>query len=237
MFNTPIPKLPHLDWDSLDATPLTHINEPLCVIPTSKKLTAFPFYFANDVKHAINICVARQTVVQKLQQAADLLPVDIGIVVLDAWRSRDVQQALQEDIGKVVKQTYPELNAQEQQALLAQFVAPADDNFISPHLTGGSVDITLFDIKSGEWLDMGANFDEPTQRSYTHFYEDQPESAACSNRRLLYGVMTAVGFSNLPSEWWHFDYGNALWAHYTQQEQAIYGAIQWEVITAAQLLA
>ncbi|GAA0312987.1 M15 family metallopeptidase [Psychrobacter aestuarii] len=228
MFGHPIPKLPQHDWDGLDATHIVHADEPLQIIPTSDKLKSFPFYFAHDVKHALNLCVARQTVVQKLQQAAALLPAHIGIVVLDAWRPRAVQQALQDDIGHVVKQTYPELNEQEQQALLAQFVAPADSDFISPHLTGGSVDITLFDINSGEWLDMGAGFDEPTERSYTHFYEDQPESAACGNRRLLYWAMASVGFSNLPTEWWHFDYGNALWAHYANEQHALYGAIQWE---------
>ena len=116
----------------------------------------------------------------------------------------------------------------DQQEILSDFVAPVGPNFISPHLTGGSVDITLFDVATGEWLDMGADFDEPTERSYTHFYEDQPEHMACTNRRLLYSVMTAAGFSNLPTEWWHFDYGNPLWAHYNQQNHAIYGAAHWE---------
>ena len=32
------------------------------------------------------------------------------------------------------------------------------------------------------------------------------------NRRLLYSAMIDTGFTNLPSEWWHYDYGDENWA-------------------------
>ena len=32
---------------------------------------------------------------------------------------------------------------------------------------------------------------------------------------MLYNVMTAAGFTNLPSEWWHYDYGDNMWAQLT----------------------
>lgn len=34
------------------------------------------------------------------------------------------------------------------------------------------------------------------------------------NRRLLYNIMTKVGFTNLPSEWWHYDYYDRFYAFY-----------------------
>ncbi len=34
------------------------------------------------------------------------------------------------------------------------------------------------------------------------------------NRRLLYNIMTIVGFTNLPSEWWHYDYLDRFYAYY-----------------------
>lgn len=221
-------KLTH-DWKIIEKISIVESSEPLYPIPNTENLKQFPIYFAHNIAHAINICVARQSVAQKLQQAADLLPEHLGIVVLDAWRSRAVQQAVQDEVGNVIQATYPQLTATEHHQLLSQFVAPVSPDFISPHLTGGSVDITLFDRATGDWLDMGSAFDEPTERSYTHFYEDQPKHVACYHRRLLYSVMTQVGFSNLPTEWWHFDYGNPLWAHYNQQSHAIYGAAHWDV--------
>lgn len=229
---TPIPRKVEHSWEILRTLAIIDSHEPLQPIPHTNNLKSFPIYFDHKVPHAIDICVARRSVVQKLQQAADLLPDHLGIVVLDAWRSRAVQQGVRDEIDDVIKVKYPHLGYAEQQQLLAQFVAPVRPDFVSPHLTGGSVDITLFELASGNWLDMGADFDEPTERSYTHFYEDQPEHPAHHNRRLLYAIMTQVGFSNLPTEWWHFDYGNPLWAHYHQQDHAIYGAAHWEVMSA-----
>lgn len=218
------------DWKHIENISIFESNELLLAVPNTQNLKQFPIYFDSNINHAINICVARQSVIQKLQQAADLLPNHLGVLVLDAWRSSAVQKALQEKIGDNIKTIYPHLSVDEQQQLLSDFVAPVQADFISPHLTGGSVDITLFNRETNEWLDMGAGFDEPTERSYTHFYEDQPTHPACQNRRLLYSVMSLVGFSNLPTEWWHFDYGNSLWAYYKQRSHAIYGAAHWDVV-------
>ena len=228
----PIPKQAQHSWEMLGHIAIIESDEPLQVVPTTANLKQFPIYFANNVADAIDICVARRTVIEKLQQAADLLPEHLGIMVLDGWRSRTVQQAVQDEVGAMITALYPQLKATEHQQLLTQFVAPVRADFISPHLTGGAVDITLFERDTGTWLDMGSAFDEPTERSHTNFYEDQPQHLACYHRRLLYSVMTQVGFSNLPTEWWHFDYGNPLWASYHRQSYAIYGAAQWEVIAA-----
>ena len=225
-----IPKMSQYDWGKLKAITIAESNEPLATIPNNDNLKQLPIYFSNNVPYAMDTCVARQSVIQKLQQAADLLPANLGIIVLDAWRSRAVQQGVRDEIGNTIKVEYPDLSPVEQEEVLSKFAAPVSSDFISPHLTGGSVDITLFEIETGDWLDMGGNFDEPTERSYTSFYEDHPEHIACSNRRLLYSVMTQVGFTNLPTEWWHFDYGNTLWAHYKEQDHAIYGAAHWQTV-------
>lgn len=229
---TPLPSIPNMaqyDWGKLKNITIAESGEPLDVIPNSENLKQFPIYFEHNVPHAMDTCVARESVIQKLQQAADLLPDHLGIIVLDAWRSRTVQQGVREEIGNIIKVKYPHLSPVEQEELLSKFAAPVSPDFISPHLTGGSVDITLFEIETGNWLDMGGDFDEPTERSYTSFYEEHPEHPACHNRRLLYSVMMQVGFTNLPTEWWHFDYGNTLWAHYNKQDHAIYGAAHWEL--------
>lgn len=231
MLISSIPTSTQHSWKNIENISIIESNESLLTIPNTENLKQFPIYFDHNIPHAINVCVARHSVTQRLQQAANLLPDHLGILVLDAWRSRAVQKAIQEEVGNTIKIKYPHLSVSEQQQLLSDFVAPARADFISPHLTGGSVDITLFERETGEWLDMGADFDEPTERSHTHFYEDQPEHPACQNRRLLYSVMSNVGFTNLPTEWWHFDYGNPLWAYYNQQNHAVYGAAHWDAVT------
>lgn len=231
MLLSTIPMRPQHHWEHIEKIHINESNERLVSIPNTEKLRQFPIYYAHNTPHAINICVARESVVHKLQLAVGLLPKHLGILVLDGWRSRAVQKAVQEEVCAIIKAKYPQLNDIEQRQLLADFVAPVGPNFISPHLTGGSVDITLFNVETNEWLDMGADFDEPTERSYTHSYESQPEHPACQNRRLLYKVMTEVGFSNLPTEWWHYDYGNPLWAHYHSQSNAFYGEANWDELS------
>ena len=228
-----IPHIPHHEWSDVERIAIHDNQEALIAVPTSRNLKQRPMYFEQNVPHAINVCAARTSVVEKLQLAADLLPEGLGIVVLDAWRSRDVQQALQDQVGDIIKATYPDLSPEEQQKMLLQFVAPVGPNFVSPHLTGGSVDITLYDLNTGAMLDMGSDFDEPSERSHTAYYENTPSHPAHERRRLLHHVMTEVGFSNLPTEWWHFDFGNPLWAHYTGQDHALYGASHWQDSAAA----
>lgn len=41
--------------------------------------------------------------------------------------------------------------------------------------------------------------------------------------------MLAQGFTNIPTEWWHFDYGNSNWAYFSEQPFAYYGAANFEV--------
>ena len=86
------------------------------------------------------------------------------------------------------------------------------------HVTGAAIDLTLRRIGSGEHLYMGGIFDDPSDNSTTDHYEGvsialgmSAHEARC-NRRLLYWSMLREGFSGLPSEWWHYDFGDQLWA-------------------------
>lgn len=77
-------------------------------------------------------------------------------------------------------------------------------------------------------LEMGTVFDGVHPETATRFYEEHPPQVGTlderrrDNRRLLYNVMAAVGFSNYPEEWWHFDFGNQFDMARTGR-QAIYG--------------
>ena len=79
-------------------------------------------------------------------------------------------------------------------------------------------------------LEMGTVFDGVRMETATRFYEelnpallDEKRQGCLVNRRLLWNVMTQVGFSNYPEEWWHFDFGNQFDAIQSGR-QAIYGA-------------
>ena len=75
----------------------------------------------------------------------------------------------------------------------------------SGHSRGSTVDLTLFDMKTGKEVDMGGTFDyfgEMSRSDYTGITSEQQE-----NRRLLREIMTEQGFLPLEEEWWHFTLG------------------------------
>ncbi len=77
----------------------------------------------------------------------------------------------------------------------------------SGHSRGSTVDLTLFDMKTGKDVDMGGSFDYFGTRSHTDYTDDLTE-AQLANRRLLRDTMLAHGFDGISTEWWHFTLKN-----------------------------
>jgi zinc D-Ala-D-Ala dipeptidase len=76
----------------------------------------------------------------------------------------------------------------------------------SNHSRGIAIDLTLFELESGELLDMGTDFDHLGAESH----RDHPKlsEAAKANRELLLQLMRNNNFNSIRTEWWHFDYKN-----------------------------
>lgn len=80
----------------------------------------------------------------------------------------------------------------------------------SRHNRGCAVDLTVYDLRTGQELDMGGTYDETTGRSYP----DYPVTTDRErwNRDLLRQAMEDEGFTRIPNEWWHFDFRD--WREY-----------------------
>lgn len=74
----------------------------------------------------------------------------------------------------------------------------------SRHNRGCAVDLTLYDLKSGEPLSMPSTYDEFSESAHPDYAGGTAEQRA--NRELLRKTMEAEGFTVYPTEWWHFDY-------------------------------
>ena len=72
----------------------------------------------------------------------------------------------------------------------------------SGHSRGSTVDLTLFDMNTGQEADMGGTFDYFGQRSHFAYKKLTKEQRA--NRDMLRDVMTRHGFKGISTEWWHF---------------------------------
>lgn len=194
----------------------------------SDKITVYPIYHRQGYEGATAEAYLRESAAARLVRAAEALPPGHRFVVLDGWRSYQVQTSLYEGFRKrLLDQGWVE--GESLQRELGKFVAvPSKDiQKPSPHLSGGAVDLTIEGPEG--WLDMGTAFDDFSEKAATRYYEDNPpeqdeERIVRANRRLLYHLMTEAGFVNYPKEWWHFEYGTLAWAA-RKQEQAIYGGI------------
>ncbi|MBE7619490.1 D-alanyl-D-alanine dipeptidase [Komagataeibacter sp. FXV2] len=92
-----------------------------------------------------------------------------------------------------------------------QFVA--DPAAGSMHNRGCAVDLTLYDLKSGQAVPMPSGYDEMTPRAYADYTGGTKSER--ENREILRKAMAREGFTQLPEEWWHFDYKD--WRDYPVQ--------------------
>lgn len=80
----------------------------------------------------------------------------------------------------------------------------------SKHNRGCAVDLSIYDLKTGELVEMPSGYDEFTERASPNYTGGTEKERA--NRDLLRGLMEDEGFTVNPNEWWHFDYKN--WEDY-----------------------
>lgn len=214
-----------LDWDVAQTIGVGTSDEPLVrALPCDHWLVE-PAYFNNGWVDATPDIWVRKGVYDRLVIAANALMPGYRLVLLDGWRPKTLQQFLFDKFHGEIAAANPQMSAAEIENETLHFVARASDDPTrpSPHITGGAIDLTLAD-ETGQVLDMGSAFDETSDNSWTA--ATVPPEAAMRRKHLL-DAMHHAGFTNLPSEWWHFDYGNWIWAWYSQRPDALYGPISW----------
>jgi zinc D-Ala-D-Ala dipeptidase len=74
----------------------------------------------------------------------------------------------------------------------------------SKHNRGCAVDLSLYDLKTGEEVEMPSGYDEMTRRAFANYEGGTPDERA--RRLLLRRAMVKQHFIVNPTEWWHFDY-------------------------------
>ena len=220
-FNRPIPLNRTVDgWQNV---PIIEKNEKMVLLNTfaPEYISVSPVYYIKKIPYSRPEQYVRETVANKLFDAAKRLPVGYKFFVWDAWRPIDVQRELFNNFYGKIKNKYNYSDNKTILETLKYVSSPSIDNERpSPHFTGGAIDLTIIDENS-ELLNMGTTFDFFNIEAHTDYYERTDNltfrkntrvKQICSNRRLLYNVMIDNDFTNYPNEWWHFDYGNQFWA-------------------------
>lgn len=86
----------------------------------------------------------------------------------------------------------------------------ADPSKGSRHNRGCAVDLTLYDLKTGNQVSMPSEYDEMTERSHIDYRCAAAEPTRL--RDLLRAAMEAEGFAVYAPEWWHYDHKD--WREY-----------------------
>lgn len=138
---------------------------------------------------------------QALQEVSDELK-DMGyrLKIYDAYRPQQavdhfVRWAKDADGAKMKDYFFPD---RKKSALFSEGYISKK----SGHSRGSTVDLTLFDEKTGKDVDMGGTFDFFGERSHFDYKGLTPEQH--DNRMLLRTIMIAHGFKAISTEWWHF---------------------------------
>ena len=174
----------------------------------------------------------RSGVVRRLLQAQDLLrqrAPELCFAIFDAWRPISVQafmvnytiDQLCRERGVDREDPRQEADLQTVESEVGRFWAPPSRN---PHSTGAAVDLTLA-TDAGELLAMGSPIDAigvVSEPDYFANTSDPAEQLFHQRRELLRTVMASAGFAQHPNEWWHYSYGDQLWAWRSGAEAAIY---------------
>lgn len=168
----------------------------------------------------------RQTLLPRLQLAQDVLKArrpGWSLQIFDAWRPLAVQSYMVEhEFAQLVqarglssKEITSELTGELWNQVFSIWARPTHDPAMPPpHSTGAAIDITLLDADAAT-ANMGSKIDAFGSVSLPgHFANSRSgsEQAAHTNRALLAEVMATAGFQRHPYEWWHFSYGDQLWA-------------------------
>ena len=224
-------------WNKI---PIKDNGDKLIAIPSYLNfLDPHPyFHLGAPYKDKTSIWKLREEVVNRLVKVNDYLisKSSFNLLIYDSWRPLEVQEFMFKraflleceksdiDISFENIKSYPSILKKVEKF----WAYPSyDTKCPPPHSTGGALDVCLSD-KEGNLVEMGSMVDQMDETSNPYFYANIKNEEAIiwnSRRNLLREIMTKFGFAQHPNEWWHFSYGDQLWAWKNKKENAIYGKI------------
>lgn len=124
----------------------------------------------------------------------------LGLLLWDGYRpqravDRFLRWAAEPEDGRTKRRHYPALERAEMFA--RGYVATR-----SGHSRGSTVDLTLYDLATGELVEMGGHHD--LMDAVSHHGAPGVGRQQASNRECLRTVMTSSGFVDYALEWWHY---------------------------------
>lgn len=223
------------NWRNL---PIEENGEPLILVPSE---ICYPFYAKSMKLVEDERLFLREKVLSMTLHARNVLLAEgFDLRVYDAWRSVQLQENLfwfylkeftvgkfnlsetfqhvstPQEIKEVFLSLTPTLQATLKEANRVYVSWPSSDKRSpSPHATGGSVDVWLYE--NGHPTDLGVPFDWMDDNAGAFYHlklfrnrYNGNERIILRNRNILIYAMTKAGFSCYGPEIWHYNYRNQM---------------------------
>lgn len=165
----------------------------------------------------------RETVSKMLEMAAENLPEDYRLVIRAGHRPLKVQYQLLDGVKNQYLSKNP--GASEEQALEFARTYVSDPSIkLPPHCCGAAIDVDMLSIESGKLVDFGCPVNTDSEVASINTYKISKEQK--NNRKILQKAMLESGFAPFDHEWWHFSYGDQIWADFYAKQEILYGIIE-----------
>lgn len=164
----------------------------------------------------------RSELLEKLKLAAESLANPYKLVIRAGHRPVEVQKRLLKECTSDYKLDNPNVSDEEALEHARMFVSDPDIT-LPPHVCGAAVDVEIINSLTGELLDFGSNMNDDNEKSFLYYPELTDEQKG--NRLILVKAMLDAGFASCMPEWWHFSYGDQVWAWFYGHENSFYSPI------------
>lgn len=151
--------------------------------------------------YAVNRIVGTLELADALRKAAETAAaLGYGLLLWDGYRPQRavncfLRWSAQPEDGRTKEKHYPHIERSEMVA--KGYVAAR-----SSHSRGSAVDLTIYDLGTGDMIPMGSGFDFMDESS--HHASEAVAVSEAKHRRLLRSIMEENGFEPYENEWWHY---------------------------------
>ena len=146
------------------------------------------------------------------------LPNHIGIAYFEGYRPLSQQKDY--FIAKYFE-LRKTMGSDESYKETSKYVSPFIGN-TPTHCTGAAIDISLFRIDTNNLLDLGKFGTIFGPNDHSHTFSQNISKEQQTNRIMLLEAARKAGLVNYGYEWWHYSYGDKVWAYVKHKKCAIY---------------
>ncbi len=165
----------------------------------------------------------RSSVAKRLNRAAQYLPGRFKLVLRAGHRPVAVQLKLLQSLVDEYTRKHPGATPEEALEHARTFVSDPSLK-LPPHCCGAAVDVDVRDAETDLLMDFGCQINTDSEIAFLH--SDKISKQQRQNRMMLLEAMLRAGFASLPSEWWHYSYGDQNWAFFYKKDRALYSVAE-----------